>query len=127
MILKKKINCFPQGLPEKVTGLHFLRESQNISKPYDRTVFLSWELPCRSNTKIDKFVVRCVVKRNQEKVLEREIIVLEGKENFTSIIHEFLPDQEYNCSVQAVSNNTEGVESFEMFKMEAGGKKKTFL
>lgn len=112
-----------QGLPEKVTGLEFLRESQDISEPYDRTVFLSWNLPCRSNTKIDKFIVRCAVKNGQQHVLDKEIIALEGKENFTSIIQEFLPDQEYNCSIQAVSNKTEGAEAFDIFRMEAGGKK----
>jgi hypothetical protein len=113
-----------QASPEKVSNLIVAQDEPTIDQPYNKTVSISWNLPCRSNAKIEKFEVHCKQVEGQKSELKYSVVAVERQEHFYMDTNELLPDHTYNITVHAVTNEGEqGKEESSILRIKAGCKK----
>lgn len=111
------------GTPAKIRNLKVTKEKQELDKPYNKTTLVTWSLPCRSNARIEKFIVKFLRNKDQqydEDIFEQVVNVIDDREDYEVDSKNLSADSSYKVSVWAFANNERGEEEFGVFQIEAG-------
>lgn len=103
--------------------MRVVKKIQSLNEPYNKTTVLSWNLPCRANGKIDKFLIHCARLDGLYQDFTYEVAVADNRDEYSLSTEDFTPDSRFHISIRAINGDIFGKEFSVNVLIEPGGKK----
>lgn len=96
-----------------------IQTQPKLNEPYNKTTKMAWKFPCKSNGRIEKFVITCQ-QLNSFNKMAYEIEMSNKKTQFSISIYDLEPDTGYNTTISAFFGDIKGKTIHKLHHVPAG-------